>query len=159
VATGFQRTVFKSAFKQERARAGLTQREIADALKVAPSTVAQWESGVSAPREQIAVTLEELLDTQPGAFRMLLGYRADQRAGGVATFAEVVENEPYLTHEQRRILRLLFDDFTATTRAAERGGFTDSDDEDPQDRDQRLEWQAEQERLAQQRAEQEAEGT
>lgn len=170
MATGFQRVLFSSAFRQERARTGLKQRDIAAALKVAPSTVAQWESGTSAPRERLTDALEQLLGTERGAFRAMLGYSArDGEGPHVWTFAEVVENEPNLTRQQRRILNLLFDDMTANTRkAAERGELPDEDDEDetarqqaedealygehPDDRAARLEAEYEQRQQAQEEA-------
>lgn len=47
--------------KQLRLAAGLTQQEIADAMKVDRSTVSYWESGVSMPRAEQLPKLADLL--------------------------------------------------------------------------------------------------
>lgn len=38
-----------NGFEKQRKKAGLTQQEVADALKVAQCTVSLWESGVTYP--------------------------------------------------------------------------------------------------------------
>lgn len=121
MATEFQRTVFKGLLKGMREDAGLTQRELADRMQVDASTVAQWEVGRSAPREELAAKLEHVLDTSPGVLRALLGFqvREDVVMPGVTTVRQAVEADRWLTSEQRHYLTLLYTDMVRRTRASE----------------------------------------
>jgi len=119
VATEHQREVFKALLKSMREDAGLTQRQLAARMEVDASTVAQWEIGRSAPREELAAKLEHVLDADPpGVFRVLLGFavRDDLALPGIVTFHEVTANDRWLTDEQRLYLRTLHTAMTRHTR-------------------------------------------
>lgn len=119
MATEHQREVFKALLKSMRETAGLTQRQLAARMQVDPSTVAQWEIGRSAPREELAAKLEQVLDVDPpGVFRVLLGFavRDDLAVPGIVTFHEVTANDRWLTDEQRLYLRTLHSAMTQHTR-------------------------------------------
>lgn len=154
MATDFQRTAFRTLLKTAREQARLTQRELAAAVGVSPSAVAQWEGGSSAPREDLATRLEQTLDAEPGTFRMVLGFAPrDLRIPGVMTHAEIVEADPDLTPCQRRLLHVIYDEMTRDTRSAaqraEHRALYGGPEPDPDDL-------AETEQQAQQAAEQQA---
>ena len=52
---------------QARRLAGLTKRAVADAVKVSPAAVGQWESGAAAPRPDHVARLADLLEVPPGS--------------------------------------------------------------------------------------------
>ncbi len=64
----------KMNLKEARNRAGLTQQDIADKLKIDRSSVAKWESGEVMPRadklkqlsEILGCTIDDLLSEQKG---------------------------------------------------------------------------------------------
>lgn len=119
MATEHQREVFKALLKSMREDAGLTQRQLAARMQVDASTVAQWEIGRSAPREELAAKLEHVLDAEPpGVFRVMLGFavRDDLAVPGIVTFHEVTANDRWLTDEQRLYLRTLHTAMTRHTR-------------------------------------------
>jgi Zn-dependent peptidase ImmA (M78 family)/transcriptional regulator with XRE-family HTH domain len=51
---------------QARRLAGRTKRAVADAIRVSPAAVGQWESGAVAPRPDHVARLAELLEVPPG---------------------------------------------------------------------------------------------
>jgi Zn-dependent peptidase ImmA (M78 family)/transcriptional regulator with XRE-family HTH domain len=51
---------------QARRLAGRTKRAVADAVRVSPAAVGQWESGAVAPRPDHVARLAELLEVPPG---------------------------------------------------------------------------------------------
>ncbi|MFJ7069866.1 helix-turn-helix domain-containing protein [Streptomyces sp. NPDC101115] len=53
--------------RQIREAAGLSQQEIADALGVSRSAIAQWEQGVRYPRERYRAAYAEALDAMKKA--------------------------------------------------------------------------------------------
>lgn len=118
MATDFQRIAFRAAFRTAREAAGLTQRQVAAKLGCAPSTVAQWDGGVSAPREDMAARLEQLLDAEPGEFRQLLGF-AFRDLTTPGSFAEAVESDRWLRPDQRRLLNAIHDHMVTANRHAD----------------------------------------
>ena len=50
-----------------RERSGLTQREVADALRVSVASVSRWETGKRVPRGRLAAKYFELLRRANGA--------------------------------------------------------------------------------------------
>lgn len=156
MATDFQRTAFRAILRTAREQAGLTQRDLAAAVGVSPSAVAQWEGGTAAPREDLAAAAEHALNLAPGTFGMVLGFAPrDLTLAGVVTHAELVEADPYLTPSQRRLLHLVYDEMTRDTRAAIQraedsalhGDPTEEDPEGALDAQQRDQEQAEQQAL------------
>jgi len=51
---------------QARRLAGLTKRSVAEAVRVSPAAVGQWESGAAAPRPDHVARLAQLLEVPPG---------------------------------------------------------------------------------------------
>jgi transcriptional regulator with XRE-family HTH domain len=65
--------------RRYRQARNLTQRQVASALGVSASAVAQWESGADVPRRANALRLDEVLDAA-GAVAAAFGYTADDAA-------------------------------------------------------------------------------
>lgn len=132
MATEFQRTIFKGLLKTSREDAGLTQRDLAARMQVDPSTVAQWEIGRSAPREELAAKLEHVFDADPGTFRTVLGFevREDVTMPGVTTVRDAIAADRWLTGEQRHYLTLLYRDMVRRTRSQERAAIDAAIDAD-----------------------------
>lgn len=53
--------------RQARERAGMTQRELAQALGVDPSAVSLWEGGKNAPTVNNIYKLASILGVEPGS--------------------------------------------------------------------------------------------
>lgn len=53
--------------RQARERAGLTQRELAQALGVDPSAVSLWESSKNAPTVNNVYRIASILGVEPGS--------------------------------------------------------------------------------------------
>ena len=50
-------------FAEARIKAGLSQREVAEALKVTPAAVALWDSKKTKPRASLLPTIAKLYNT------------------------------------------------------------------------------------------------
>lgn len=109
LASEQQRAVFRQALKSARSEQGISQRELAGKLGVSPGTVAQWETGETAPRLQTAVRLEGVLSLAEGTLLRLLGYlHPDAQARTVAGVIEAVQADPNLDDDDRELLASIY---------------------------------------------------
>lgn len=70
-------------FRDRRERLGLTQRQIADRLKMTPAAVSQWECGDAIPKVPLYDALAEIYRVSPERIAvevMKLGRREKQTA-------------------------------------------------------------------------------
>ena len=74
MATAEQRHQFAQALQRAREDCGLSQRELAAALKVTQASVSQWLLGQSAPRPERVAELERVLRLAPDMLARHLGY-------------------------------------------------------------------------------------
>lgn len=112
--------MFKNRLKELRSEKGLTQRELANLIKLSPSTIAMYEAGQRTPDPEI---LQKLADYFGVSLDYLMG-RTDVRSP-VDKTAEAVENDPDLRIIERarkkmspkdrermmKILKASFEDF------------------------------------------------
>jgi len=109
MATSQQRAVFRRRLLQARTAVGLSQRDIAKATGVSPSTVAGWENGESAPREPTAARLEQVLRLEEGTLGRLLGFLpATVKQEAIDSVNELIEADPRLGPRERRLLRSMY---------------------------------------------------
>lgn len=66
-----------SNIRGERSRRDMTQEQLADCLKVAPSTIRSWEDGTTKPGPHLLVAMSDLFGC---SIDYLLG-RTDERLG------------------------------------------------------------------------------
>jgi transcriptional regulator with XRE-family HTH domain len=118
VATAAQRQEFAERLRQARDEVGLSQRALAEAMGIAQASVAQWESGKTAPRHDKVVTLEHLLRLDTGALARLLGYLpAGQSETKVAmTVIEAAQADPRLGDRERAILAAVYRELVQQAR-------------------------------------------
>jgi transcriptional regulator with XRE-family HTH domain len=106
VATADQRSNFARALQRARSECGLSQRELAAALRVSRASVSQWLTGQSAPKPKRVVELERVLRLAPAALAQYLGYAPSNELDPkpVMTVAEAAEADPRLGEREQRIL-------------------------------------------------------
>lgn len=71
--------------RAERARSGLTVRQVAEAIGVHPNAVSRWETGEAEPTSSNLVALCKLYGTSP---EYLLGMVEDRHGTAIATPVE-----------------------------------------------------------------------
>jgi transcriptional regulator with XRE-family HTH domain len=126
MATNHQRTVFRRRFLQARTDAGLSQRDVAKAVGVSPSSVAGWENGESAPREATAARLEQVLNLEEGTLGRLLGFLPTSvKSDAIANVSELIDTDPRLGPRERRLLRSMYTELVRQRQEA-------TDEQDPQ---------------------------
>jgi transcriptional regulator with XRE-family HTH domain len=109
MATSHQRAVFRRRFVQARTAAGLSQRDIAKAAGVSPSSVAGWENGESAPREHTAARLEQILHLEEGTLSRILGFiPATVKQDAINSVSELIDTDPRLGPRERRLLHSMY---------------------------------------------------
>lgn len=72
---------FNELFKSHRARLGLTQRKIANALNVSQTAVYLWESGRATPTMTNLVSLEQLFEVAQGTLLIPCAYDLSAKQG------------------------------------------------------------------------------
>ena len=72
---------FTELFKTNRARLGLTQRKIANAMNVSQTAVYLWESGRATPTMTNLVALEQLFEVEKGALLIPCAYALSAEQG------------------------------------------------------------------------------
>ena len=70
---------FGEQMRRRREELGLTRQELAQRLGVSVSAVGNYETGVSAPKEEVLLRLFDALETEPNYL-----YRSSYRGGGAA---------------------------------------------------------------------------
>lgn len=107
---------FGEALQLLRAKAGLTQAELASRVGVTASAVGLWEKGGSVTVEN-AVAVERALDLEPGTLSRHLGYVPVDASETVAPEAAVAADRS-LTGSQRRALLDVLGAYRAVNRDA-----------------------------------------
>jgi transcriptional regulator with XRE-family HTH domain len=110
VATAEQRERFGQALQRAREDCGLSQRDLAAALKVTQASVSQWLLGQSAPRPERVAELERVLRLAPDTLARHLGYVpwSDADREQSMTVAEAAAADPRLGEREQRILAAVY---------------------------------------------------
>jgi transcriptional regulator with XRE-family HTH domain len=110
VATAAQRQQFARALQRAREDCGLSQRDLATALKVTQASVSQWLLGQSAPRPERVAELERALRVPPDTLARHLGYVPwnDGDRERSMTVAEAAAADPRLGEMEQRILAAVY---------------------------------------------------
>lgn len=89
-----------AAARKER---GLTQKELADALRVSDRAVSKWERGLNLPNAEIFEPLCETLDLS--VTELLRGERLDRPEASIEDFRQAVDDAVALAKKQERTAR------------------------------------------------------
>ena len=110
MATAEQRRRFGQALQRAREECGLSQRGLADALRVSQASVSQWLLGQTAPRPERVAALERVLRMEPNALAQLLGQVPydDRASPPLVSVTEAAEADPRLGVRERQILAAVY---------------------------------------------------
>lgn len=119
MATEAQRASFRLALQKTRNEAQMSQRELAALVGVSPGTIAQWETGDTAPRADRTVELEGALGVEEGIFSRLLGYLpVGPQDTAVMTVLEAIEADQRLGDRERELLATMYRELVRQRRKA-----------------------------------------
>lgn len=119
MATEAQRATFRLALQKARNEAQMSQRELATAVGVSPGTIAQWETGDTAPRADRTIELEGALGIEGGLFSRLLGYLpVGPQETAVMSVLEAIEADPRLGDRERELLAAMYRQLVRQRRKA-----------------------------------------
>jgi transcriptional regulator with XRE-family HTH domain len=118
VATAEQRSNFARALQRARSECGLSQRELAAALRISQASVSQWLTSQSAPKPERIAELERVLGLTPSALARHLGYAPSNELDSkpVMTVAEAAEADPRLGERERQILVAVYRELIRQSR-------------------------------------------
>jgi transcriptional regulator with XRE-family HTH domain len=116
--------------QEQRARRGMTARELASLLGVAPQVVSNWETAKSVVSDDMADELARVFDLSVLVVRRGLSLWVPEEGGGLRapSVEELIEEDPLLTAQDKNDLVVYLRTLRAVRRAgrlAERGPSTE----------------------------------
>lgn len=105
-----RRAKFGLALTTALARAGRTQREIAEAIGVSISAMSEWKRGVSEPeRHDVTFSLEREIGTAPGELSIHLGYLPAEALG---SWESALLSDPDIDDRLREVILAVVRSYT-----------------------------------------------
>ena len=116
---------FGEQMRRRREELGLTRQALADRLGVSVSAVGNYETGISAPKEEVLLRLFDALEAEPnylyrGSYRAASGGHSDEERRLLAKYRDLPLSGRQTVHTLMDALTEMTDDLRAAAPAAER---------------------------------------
>lgn len=116
---------FGEQMRRRREELGLTRQALADRLGVSVSAVGNYETGISAPKEEVLLRLFDALEAEPnylyrGSYRAASGCHSDEERRLLAKYRDLPLSGRQTVHTLMDALTEMTDDLRAAAPAAER---------------------------------------
>lgn len=116
---------FGEQMRRRREELGLTRQALADRLGVSVSAVGNYETGISAPKEEVLLRLFDALEAEPnylyrGSYRAASGGHSDEERRLLAKYRDLPLSGRQTVHTLVDALTEMTDDLRAAAPAAER---------------------------------------
>ena len=116
---------FGEQMRRRREELGLTRQALADRLGVSVSAVGNYETGISAPKEEVLLRLFDALEAEPnylyrGSYRAVSGGHSDEERRLLAKYRDLPLSGRQTVHTLVDALTEMTDDLRAAAPAAER---------------------------------------
>lgn len=116
---------FGEQMRRRREELGLTRQALADRLGVSVSAVGNYETGISAPKEEVLLRLFDALEAEPnylyrGSYRAVSGGHSDEERRLLAKYRDLPLSGRQTVHTLVDALTEMTDDLRAAVPAAER---------------------------------------
>ena len=116
---------FGEQMRRRREELGLTRQALADRLGVFVSAVGNYETGISAPKEEVLLRLFDALEAEPnylyrGSYRAASGGHSDEERRLLAKYRDLPLSGRQTVHTLVDALTEMTDDLRAAVPAAER---------------------------------------
>ena len=116
---------FGEQMRRRREELGLTRQALADRLGVSVSAVGNYETGISAPKEEVLLRLFDALEAEPnylyrGSYRAASGGHSDEERRLLAKYRDLPLSGRQTVHTLVDALTEMTDDLRTAVPAAER---------------------------------------
>ena len=116
---------FGEHMRRRREELGLTRQQLADRLGVSVSAVGNYETGISAPKEEVLLRLFDALEAEPnylyrGSYRAASGGHSDEERRLLAKYRDLPLSGRQTVHTLVDALTEMTDDLRTAVPAAER---------------------------------------
>ena len=116
---------FGEQMRRRREELGLTRQALADRLGVSVSAVGNYETGISAPKEEVLLRLFDALEAEPnylyrGSYRAASGGHSDEERRLLAKYRDLPLSGRQTVHTLVDALTEMTDDLRTAAPAAER---------------------------------------